>query len=185
MKHALLVFALAAIRDPRVAVTDAEGVTRRPLWPERWGVLFFVTTDCPIANAYAPEIRRVCEEYASKGVACSLVYADPTLADQAVLAHAREFAHGAYPRMVDREHRLIKATGAKVTPEAALIGAGGKLLYRGRIDDSFLIPGQSRRRVSRPDLRNALDAVIAGRPVPVRETRAVGCVIPDPRLARP
>jgi len=44
-------------------------------------VLFFVTNDCPISNAFAPEITRICSEYGPKGVDCSLVYVDPTISD--------------------------------------------------------------------------------------------------------
>ena len=54
------------------------------------GVLFFVATDCPISNTYAPTMASVCREYATKGVSCTLVYEDPRSNATAVRKHAAE-----------------------------------------------------------------------------------------------
>src|SRR4051812_13136377 len=52
-----------------------DGTVLHPLEPSGVAnVLFFVSTDCPVANGYAPEIQRICGAYAGKGIACSLVY---------------------------------------------------------------------------------------------------------------
>ena len=142
-------------------------------------LLFFITNDCPISNAFAPEIARICAEYQPKGVACKLVYVDPSLSDAAAQKHAAEYGHGNYPRVVDRHHDLVKAAGATITPEAALMNAAGKVLYRGRIDNSYVTLGQSRRPATQRDLRDALDSALAGKPVPHPETKALGCYISD------
>jgi hypothetical protein len=142
-------------------------------------VLFFVTNDCPISNAYAPEIARICSEYAAKGADCSLVYVDPGLTDQAAREHAKAYGHGEYPRIVDRKHELVKMTGVTITPEVAVVNDAGKVVYRGRIDNSFAALGQARRSPTNRDLREALDATLAGKPAPHAETKALGCYIPD------
>jgi hypothetical protein len=80
---------------------------------------------------------------------------------------------------VDRRHELVRATGVTVTPEAAVIDRAGQVVYRGRIDDSYAALGQPRRPVKNADLRNALDALIAGKPVEKPETHALGCYISD------
>ena len=72
-----------------------------------------------------------------------------------------------------------------MTPEVAVVNPDGAVEYRGRVDDSFQILGQSRRKVVHRDLRDALDQLIAGKPVVNPRTKAVGCYIPDLALYRP
>src|SRR5437879_13744533 len=102
-----------------LALKDVNGVVRHPFQVAkgREAVLFFVTHDCPISNGFAPEIARVCSEY--RGVDCTLVYVDPTLSDDAARDHAKDFGHGGYPKIVDRKHQSVKATGVTVTPGLA------------------------------------------------------------------
>jgi hypothetical protein len=71
---------------------------------------------------------------------------------------------------------LVKATGATVTPEAAVINGEGKVAYLGRIDDSYAALGQPRRPVKSADLREAL---IRGQRPPKAATKALGCYISD------
>ena len=176
----LAALALGAILQPSLAVRDVDGVKREPLKIEKGhlGALFFVTNDCPVSNYYSHEIRRICEDYAKRGVGCSLVYTDPMLTDEQAKKHAEEYGHGAYPRIVDRSHALVKATGAAITPTAVVVRPDGSIAYRGRIDNSFAAIGVKRRVVTEFDLRNALDAVIAGKPVTKPEEPPVGCYIP-------
>lgn len=176
----LAALALGAILQPSVAVRDVDGVTREPLKVEKghFGALLFVTNDCPVSNYYSHEIRRICEDYAKRGVGCSLVYTDATLTDEQAKNHAHEYGHGGYPRIVDRAHALVKATGAAITPTAVVVRSDGSVAYRGRIDNSFAAIGVKRRVVTEFDLRNALDAVIAGKPVLKPEEPPVGCYIP-------
>jgi hypothetical protein len=141
--------------------------------------VFFVTHDCPISNHYAQEIRRICESYASRGLACSLVYVDPSLSDTAAVAHASEYGHRGYQIFVDREHALVRQTGVTTTPEVAVLQGDGRIAYRGRIDDFFVGWGKPRRQVREHDLRDALEALLAGRPAPKPETKPVGCFIKD------
>lgn len=162
-------------------VLDVNGVEREPMRVEsgKANVLFFVTNECPISNSYAHEIARICADYKSKGVGCALVYVDPAISDEQARQHAQEYGHGDYPRIVDRRHELVKATGVTVTPEAAVINRAGRVVYRGRIDDSYAALGQPRRPARNADLRNALDAVVAGKPVEKPQTHALGCYISD------
>jgi len=162
-------------------ILDITGIQRQPLHiaDGKASVLFFITNDCPIANSYAPEIARICASYQTKGIHCTLVYTDPALTDAAARRHAQDFHHGDYPKVIDRRHELVKATGVTITPEAAVIDRAGKVVYRGRIDDSYASIGQPRRPARTLDLRNALDAIISAKPIPSPETQAVGCYIAD------
>ncbi len=160
---------------------DVNGIAREPLVVKQGkaNALFFVTTDCPISNSFAPEIARICSEYASKGVNCELIYVDPATTNAQAKEHASEYRYGDYPRIVDRLHAIVKATGAVVTPEAAVIDRSGKVAYLGRIDDSAGALGQPRRPAKTHDLRDALNAVIADQIVEHPRTKALGCYISD------
>lgn len=161
-------------------ITDVDGVSLHPLDPPRGmlHVLFFILSDCPLANGYAPEMARFVERYAPRGVRFFGVHVDPNLTDEAARQHAKEYGLE-FPILIDRHHTLVRATGATVTPEAVVVGAKGALLYRGRIDDLYSELGKKRPRVRHHDLADALDVILSGRPVLASRTRAVGCIIAD------
>lgn len=175
----LVFFALGNIFHPAVAVRDIDGVLREPLKVEKGHVevLFFVTNDCPVSNYYSQEIHRICDDYAKRGAGCALVYTDPVMTDAQAREHSQEYRHGTYPKMVDRKHDLVKATGAAINPTAVVIRDDESIAYRGRIDNSFAAIGKQRRVVTEHDLRDALDATLAGRAVAKPETQPIGCYI--------
>ena len=144
-------------------------------------VFLFMRSDCPIANRYAPELRRLHEAFSPRGVRFWLVYVDPSEEAGSIQRHAEEYqVPGEILR--DSGHRLVRLTGARVTPEAAVFDAGGRLVYRGRIDDRYPDFGKARAKPNRRDLMLALESVLQGETVAEPETRAVGCFIAD--LAR-
>lgn len=142
----------------------------------RWTSLFFVGTDCPVSNRYAPQIKRICADYAPAGVDCLLVYVDRTQDVPAIREHLSAYGH-ALPAVRDATHALTALAGATVTPEVAVFGADARILYRGRIDDLYSELGRPRQQVSQHDLRAALDDLVAGQPVRQSRTRAIGCYI--------
>jgi len=139
-------------------------------------VLLFIARDCPVSNSYAPEIKRIVARYTPEKIAFYLVYPDPDTSPAAARQHAKEYGYTC-PLLLDPVHRLVHKAGATVTPEVAVFSPGGKLLYQGRIDDLYLGFGQRRYAATHHDLRDALDAVLASRPVPTRRTQAIGCFI--------
>jgi hypothetical protein len=181
-----VLFALGTILHPSVAVRDVDGVRREPLKVEkgRLSALIFVTNDCPISNYYSHEIRRICDEYAPRGLQCTLVYTDPTMKDAAAARHAGEYGHGGYPKVVDRDRALVEATGATVTPEIVMIRPDESIAYRGRIDNYYTDLTKPRTQATEHDWRDALDALMAGKPVAKPEVPTVGCYIPDKKFFR-
>jgi hypothetical protein len=139
-------------------------------------VLVFLGVDCPISNRYAPELERLAHDFAARGVRFYQVYPEPSLDAAAVRRHADEYTL-TFPALLDSAHRLVETTGVEVTPEAAVLAPDGAVLYRGRIDDRWLDFDQRRPRATRHDLREALDAIVAGSPLPAPSGRAVGCYI--------
>lgn len=170
-----------AIENTVPAIEDIHGKVQHPFQCEhaKASVLFFVTHDCPISNAYSPELSRLRNEYEAKGFEMMLVYVDPEASAEEIKVHMKEYSLSAYTAIVDQKHRLVNASGATVTPEVAVILPDGAISYRGRIDNLFPELGQRRRVTTEKDLRNALNAIIENKPVEVSRTQAVGCYVPN------
>ena len=109
--------------------------------------VFFIATDCPISNWYAPTIQQVCRDYAARGVDCTLVYEDvdlgatPAALDADVRTHLREYRYGSMTATVDRTRAV--ATRAQGDHHAA----GGP--RRSRRRDPLSRPHRQRLRRSR------------------------------------
>lgn len=166
-------------------VRDIDGRPSTPFRPSgNAHVLFFVATDCPISNSYAPEIQRLCSVYGSKGVSCSLAYEDVRTDAAAVRTHLDAFGYRAIPAAIDGARTLADRGGASITPQAIVIDNDGEIRYRGRIDNLYTSLGKPRQQVTVHDLSDALDAVLAGRTVARPQTEAVGCFIERPASTR-
>jgi len=160
------------------SLADTNGGVHTPAeWAvKRAVVLVFVSTDCPLSNRYVPELKRMESAYRARGVAFYAVQGDATVAVEEVRRHAKEFAY-TFPYLLDPSESLAAYTGATTTPEVAVLSPHGELLYLGRIDNRLEEFGQERVQVTQFDLRDTLDAVLAGKPVPHPRTKALGCAI--------
>ena len=156
----------------------AEGGRLKPLHPAKGKIsaTFFILSDCPIANGYAPEIGRIIAQYKPKGILFSVVYEDSHISVKSAKVHAKDFGY-ACPLVLDSSRTLAKSARVTVSPEVVVVGANGSIVYRGRIDDRAVEIGKVRPKPTRQDLRLTLDALLAGKHVPVARTKAVGCLI--------
>jgi len=175
----LLAGPLSASAGESITVRDSAGVLYRPfeLGGHKAAVLIFISTECPISNSLAPEINRIVAAYTN--FSFYLVHADPDIKPESARQHARDF-HLQAPVLLDPAHRLVKVTGATMTPEVVVCIGDDKVLYRGRINDLYAALGKKRAHPTRQDLREALDAIEAGKHVANSETKVVGCYIPGP-----
>lgn len=145
-------------------------------------VFIFVAVDCPISNRYVPLINSLATRYADKDIEFWLVYPDQHLSEAAIQKHRREYAFE-LPVIWDKEHDLVRISGAKVTPQAAVFlpsedGTNwGHRIYTGRIDNQYAAFGKWRPRATQNNLVEILDALTNGQPLEPTITKAVGCVI--------
>jgi hypothetical protein len=142
---------------------------------EKAVVLLFVRSDCPISNRYAPELQRLYERYSPQGIDFRLVYPESGLTAAAMEKHRTEYGFTIVP-LLDTSHQYVTRARARITPEAAVF-VRGQLTYLGRIDDRYVEIGKTRPEATRHDLEDALAAVVAGKNIRRRETKAVGCAI--------
>jgi peroxiredoxin len=141
-------------------------------------LVVFTCNHCPFVRHIRREFARFAQDYAARGLATVAINANdlaayPQDGPDAMRAEAREFGYG-FPYLVDETQDVAKSFRAACTPDFYLFDSGRKLVYRGQFDDAR--PG-SDRPVTGADLRAAVDAVLAGRPVSPDQRPSVGCSI--------
>jgi hypothetical protein len=141
-------------------------------------VMIFLRTDCPISNRYAPELQRIGAKFSPRHVRFWLVFPDKSEPPEKVRQHVAEYHFPGKP-LLDPNKELVRAAEASVTPEAAVFLPDRKLVYHGRIDDRVADFGKVRPRAATHDLEDALESVLAGKPVAQSSTKAIGCYISD------
>ena len=141
-------------------------------------MLVFTTTDCPISNRYAPEIQRLPRSSASKREFV-LVYPVAGRFAGVIRAHHKKFGYS-IESLRDTGQQLVKQTGVTVTPEVAVMRWRSRWCIAAASTIAMSSSAWSVRKPTPHDLEDALDAVIAGKPVATRETRAVGCILVGP-----
>jgi peroxiredoxin len=138
-------------------------------------IVIFVGTECPIANLYYPTLKAMYEKYAEKGVGFLAINSNDQDSSARVAGHARE-RELPFPVLKDIDHQAADALGASRTPEAFLLDSAKVIRYRGRIDDQY---GYSYRRAAptRTELKDAIEELLAGKPITTSQSEVQGCVI--------
>lgn len=134
-------------------------------------VVTFVSVQCPVSNGYNQRMIALYKDYTPKNVKFIFVNANRNESVSDVRDHAKNvgFVFSVYK---DAGNVLADRFDAQVTPESYVIDSAGIVRYHGSIDDS-----QNEARIRTRGLRLALDAVLAGKPVEITETKAFGCTI--------
>jgi peroxiredoxin len=146
-------------------------------------VVLFTCNHCPTAQAYEDRVNKLYDDYKDKGVALvainpnnaasvrldELGYTDlsDSFEEMKIRAKDKNFK---FPYLDDGDTQTTsRAYGALATPHVFIFDPARKLRYQGRIDDSEV------KTVKSHDARNAIDALLAGQPVPVEKTKVFGC----------
>ncbi len=134
-------------------------------------VLLFVSTRCPVSNAYNSRMAALAKKYTALGVAFAGIDANTTEPTREVADFVKQQAF-LFPILKDSDDKVADAYAAHVTPETYVIDKQGVLVYHGRIDNDM-----DPTSVKTHELSAALDAVLAGKPVARPEAKAFGCSI--------
>lgn len=134
-------------------------------------IVSFISTECPVVNAYLERIKAIAADYKARNVVFLGINSNSAEPMSAMREQAAK-NNLTFTILKDEGNRVADAYGASFTPEVYLIDVAGRLRYHGRIDNAPEV-----RRVTRHDLRQALDELLAGKAVSTPETKAFGCVI--------
>src|SRR5262252_889639 len=162
-----LVDSTSGDKKPLAAIAGAKGT-----------LIFFDGTECPVAVAYEQTLAGMAKDLDERGVALVAVSSNYNDAAAKLAAH-REAAKLPYPVYQDVDGRLAGALGATRTSEVALLDGRGQVVYQGRVDDQVTILAR-RAAPTRRELRDAVEAMLAGKRVAVARTQASGCFISRP-----
>jgi thiol-disulfide isomerase/thioredoxin len=154
------------------------------LGPDGRAVCFaFLHPACPLSQAYAPVLDALAEEFAGQGIRFVGVGCEvENLGD--VEAYRREFGI-TFPIHLDTDFTLAAALDATITPEVVLVDRDRVIRYAGRIDDRYRLRGVMTPGDAEPELRNAVEDMLADRPIRVPRTEAVGCPLDRPDRPAP
>jgi peroxiredoxin len=141
-------------------------------------LVMFICNHCPFVMHVADGIAQLARDYQARGVAIVGINSnDPTTHpgdSPEQMVHEVEQRGYSFPYLFDETQDVAKAYGAACTPDFFLYDKERKLVYRGQLDPSR--PGND-VPVSGSDLRAALDALLAGKPLPEKQIPSIGCNI--------
>ncbi|HEV2765670.1 MAG TPA: redoxin domain-containing protein, partial [Pyrinomonadaceae bacterium] len=126
---------------------------------------------CPYSNAYNARMQKLADDYRARGVNVVGINSNSTEPAAEVKQHAAEKGLN-FTILKDPDNKVADSYDAQVTPEAYLLDASGKLVYHGRIDNS-----RTGYLITSTELRDAIEAVLAGKPVGKAGAKAFGCSI--------
>jgi peroxiredoxin len=163
-------FSLLDINGKTVSLSDFRG--------KKGLVVIFMCNHCPYVKHVAPELVRVVKDYADQGIAFVGISSNDAEAypDDSPAAMKLEAAkHGyTFPYLYDADQSIAKAYRAACTPDFFIFDANQRLVYRGQLDDS-------RPKTDRPltgkDIREALESLLAGKPISEQQKPSIGCNI--------
>jgi peroxiredoxin len=161
----------AVVADFTLPDPDGHEHTLASLKGKNGTVIIFIATRCPVSNGYNERMEKLANDYAPRGVRIVGINANSTEPASEVKQHAAEKGL-TFTILKDGGNQIADRFDAQVTPEAYVLDASGKLVYHGRIDNS-----RAGDAITSNDLRDAIEAMLAGKPVAKPEARAFGCSI--------
>ena len=152
---------------------DADGAehTLKSLTGKNGAVLIFISVQCPVSKAFNDILEKLAQDFMAKGVNLIGINSIKTEPSGAVKSHASE-KNLTFTILKDEGNKIADRLGATKTPEVYVLDASNKLVYHGRIDNS-----QKPEGITSNDLREALDEMLAGKPISKTGGAAFGCTI--------
>jgi len=158
-----------ALKDVHGALHTMAEWTGRPAI-----VLFFIATDCPVSNGYAPEMTRLARKFRRRGIVFAGIHPDPEVTAATAAAHALEYGLP-FPILLDADQRVARQVGVEITPEAVILLPDGQVVFRGRIDDRYSPDGRHRPEARVHELEDALEAVLHDEMPVIVQAAPFGC----------
>jgi thiol-disulfide isomerase/thioredoxin len=138
-------------------------------------VLIFLAPLCPICQDMTYDLRLTEKEFVNAPV--EFVGLFPNLSTRAEQIAEFDSIYGLSMPLQPDTSGWAERLGARWTPEVFVLDDQDSVVYRGRINDRYFAPGRRKSRTRRRDLHEALNELMAGDPVSVPHTDAVGCPI--------
>ena len=159
-------------------VVTGRSVSRRDVAGAKGMLVMFICRHCPFVKHVQNELAAIGRDYDGRGVGMVAISANDVAShpedSPTKLAYQAQELNFTFPYLFDETQQVARAYDAQCTPDFFLYDSHGALVYRGQLDDSR--PG-TEIPVTGGDLRAALDALIAGRPISGEQRPSIGCNI--------
>jgi len=167
----------APMQDVRMKSVSGTDISISEAAGTKGTLVIFTCNHCPWAKMWQGRIATIGNAAMRRGIGVLAVnsndpaaYAEDSFDEMKARAKKLGFK---FPYVVDATSDVARAFGATHTPEAYLLDAQGNLVYHGGVDDN----AREEKAVKAAWLRDAVDAVVTGKPIPLAETKAMGCSI--------
>jgi peroxiredoxin len=164
-----------AAKNEPLSLTSLVANAKQPI---KAVAVMFIATQCPVSNDYNARMEALNKAYGPKGVAFVGINSNKQESVKEIVEHSKA-AKFSFPVLKDMDNKIADEWNARVTPEVFVLAVEKKgdkasfvLKYHGAIDDS-----QNVAKIQTKYVEQALDALLAGKPVPKAETKAFGCTI--------
>lgn len=138
-------------------------------------VVAFLGTECPLAKLYGPRLQSLAAEFEPQGAKFLAINSNQQDSIAEITAYVKQHEIQ-FPILKDPGQKVADQFHASRTPEVFVLSPVGEVLYRGRVDDQYIV-GVQRDKPQREDLKLALADILAGKPVGVAKTEPIGCLI--------
>lgn len=159
-------------------VRTGEQISLGDIASERGTVVMFLCNHCPYVKHVQEELVRVARDYQGRGIAFAAISSNDVTQYPAdspdLMKEEAERAGYTFPYLYDESQEVARSYAAACTPDFFVYDGSLRLVYRGQLDDSR---PKTDVPVTGKDLRQALDALLDGRPLPADQKASLGCNI--------
>jgi hypothetical protein len=129
-----------------------------------------------MCETYSLSINELDKQFSGRGISFCAVFASEYYSDEEINAYRNDFKIG-IPFYRDADSKLAHTLEATVTPEVFVLDSTATILYKGSIDNLAYATGKTKLEATEFFLNDALENIVSGKPVAVKETTAYGCII--------
>lgn len=172
----LIIGCTANPKDISLLTSEGEKFTLEEIKNNKATVFIFLATECPLSQSYTNTITRLNEKYREEKIKFFAVFPGGKVEVNDIETFRNNYNFN-LKSLLDEKKELTELLKATITPEAFVLDSKLQTLYSGRIDDWAPALGTKKQVVTSHDLDNALSAIVTGKDIPVKHTKAVGCFI--------
>ncbi|MEO5907069.1 MAG: hypothetical protein ABIQ11_10105 [Saprospiraceae bacterium] len=139
-------------------------------------VYVFLAEECPVCNFMGKPLSIIAKKYEDH-VAFHAVFPVKNSNYKTSQVFIQQYDMLTFETLLDKDQKLTKQLGARITPEVVVTNDAGEVLYRGRINSAYYAPGKMKHSSTKDDLDIALNTLISGQKVAEPWPSAIGCYI--------
>jgi peroxiredoxin len=173
---ALLAFQQNSFRDLNFRSYNKGNFTIEKYCNNKAIVFIFLMPDCPFCQKYTKTLNELQKKYAAKNIQLTGVITGDLYTDEEANTFIKDYKIS-FPVIHDPAKQLLRKFRTSVSPSVVVADNNGNIIYKGLIDNWPITPGSTRQRITENYLNDVLQQITTGKPVTIKNTDAVGCII--------